>query len=128
MRSHLVTAVLVASLAFALSTGLVIRAHRRQVAAVQQAEQAQRDAQAQLAELMANLRTKEPEMNDLEAKRNAGTLDADLPDASGRLISDPGLGDYPPEPPFKSRMLPPKAAPLPSPSNYGPSDPTNRAR
>jgi hypothetical protein len=106
MRRHFIAAACIGSLALALLVGIVIRQHRRQVAQAQEAAAAQSRAQAELDALMRQLRER----------------DARSPDASTKLISNPKLGDYPPEPPFNSGGPLPKGAPSRDPSSYGPGD------
>jgi len=104
MRRHLIAAACVGSLVLALLVGIVICEHRRQVAQAQEAAAAQSRARAELEALMKQLR-----------ERDAGRSDA-----STEIISNPGLGDYPPEPPFRSGGSLPKGAPSRDPSSYGP--------
>ena len=115
-RRYLIAAAWVGSVVLALLVGILIGERRCQVRLTQRQQvlQAQRDAEAQLQNLMAELR-------DLR-------LDAGHPDASTKLISNPRLGDYPPEPPFRSGRPLPKGAPSRDPSSYGPDDrPTGHA-
>ncbi len=107
MRRYLVAAACVGSLVLALLVAFVIHQHRCQVAQAQEAAAAQSRAQAQLDALMRHLR-----------ERDAGRSDA-----SKKLISDPGLGDYPPPPPWgPPGQLPSRRTPAPGERGYGPGD------